>query len=299
MSVFSMLDTFNQATQFRAGPRTAAVLLVTLAQLVPLHAPQAAQGGALTTSGTLDTITTATVGVAISGVIQDVTCDFNTIVKKGQVCARIDPRPFQKAVDLARANLAQSKALLDQHQATLTYVKANFERSTVLVAKGIVSKDSFENVQSNFGQARAQIEVDKATIGQRQAELELAELNLGYTSFVSPIDGIVLSRMVKAGEVIAPSQPPILFVIGSDPAKLQLRTSVGEGDVGGLKTGDTATFSVPAFPGRTFPALISQIRLGPDTQRGTVVYGVVLDVDNAQLQLKPGMTADVRFNMPN
>jgi HlyD family secretion protein len=164
------------------------------------------------------------------------------------------------------------------------------------VQKGVVSKDAFESIQSSYGQARAQIDVDKASIAQRQAELDAALLNLGYTDIVSPIDGVVLARKVMVGETIASNfQVPNLFVIASDLAQLQLIATVGEADIGALKPGDTATFVVKAFPTRTFKAKVAQIRASPDTQRIDVGYGVVLDVDNADMLLKPGMTATVRF----
>lgn len=250
----------------------------------------------ISSTGTLNPVETVTVGSFVSGIVQEVPCDFNSVVKKGQLCARIDPRPFQKAVEQARANLANANAQLVQHEAGLAYAKASFERSSTLVQRGVVSKDAFENVQSVHGQARAQVDIDKASIAQRQAELDIAELNLGYTDILSPIDGIVLSRKVSVGETIASNfQVPSLFVIASDLKRIQLISTVGEGDIGALRQGDTATFTVKAFPGRSFKAQVAQIRSSPDTQRLDVGYAVVLDVDNADLQLKPGMTAAIRF----
>ena len=251
----------------------------------------------ISANGTLNPISTVTIGSYVSGIVQDVTCDFNANVKQGQVCARIDPRPFQKAVELARATLANAKAQLQQHEASLAYIKGSFERNSTLAQRGVVSKDALENVTSNFGQARAQVDVDRASIAQRQAELEAAELNLAYTNIQSPIDGVVLARKVSVGETVAANfQVPNLFVIASPLSRLQLLATVGEGDIGALKQGDAATFTVKAFPSRSFNARVAQIRFGPDTREGGAVsYSVVLDVDNADLQLKPGMTAAVRF----
>lgn len=269
----------------------------TLASILALAgAPTIAVAKTISTTGTLGPVATVTVGSQISGVVQEVSCDFNTAVKKGQLCAKIDPRPFQRAVDQARANLANAKATLEQHEASLAYVKASYERSSTLVQRGVVSKDAFESVQSNFGQARAQIEVDKAVIAQRQAELGIAELNLGYTDIVAPIDGVVLSRRVAVGETLATSfQTPTLFVIATDLRRLQLIANVSESDIGGLKPGDQASFMVKAFPNRSFNAQVSQIRQAPEGNRLDVNYAVVLDVDNAEQLLKPGMSAAVRL----
>lgn len=264
--------------------------------LVAAGLPTLAFGKTISTTGTLSPVSTVTVGSQISGVVQEVACDFNTAVKKGQPCAKIDPRPFQRALDQARANLANAKATLEQHEASLAYVKASYERNSTLVQRGVVSKDAFESVQSNFGQARAQIEVDKAVIAQRQAELEIAELNLGYTDIVSPIDGVVLSRRVTVGETLATSfQTPTLFIIATDLRRLNLIANVSESDIGGLKPGDQASFTVKAFPNRSFNAQVSQIRQAPESNRLDVSYAVVLDVDNAEQLLKPGMSAAVRL----
>ena len=277
-------------------PSVAPIAVAAALLLVQIASAPAVLARTISSTGTLNPVATVTVGSFVSGIVDAVSCDFNAIVKKGQVCARIDPRPFQKSVDLARASLANVKAQLEQHQASLTYVKASFERQSTLVQRGVVSKDAFESVQSSYGQVRAQIDVDRAGIAQRQAELDVAELNLGYTDIVSPIDGVVLARKVAVGETIAANfQVPSLFVIASDLRKLQLLSTVGEGDIGALKEGDAATFTVKAYPARTFSAKVLQIRFAPDQLRSEVGYGVVLDVDNADLQLKPGMTAAVRF----
>ena len=264
--------------------------------LVSTGALHAASARTIVSTGTLNPVTTVTVGSQVSGVVQDVLCDFNSVVKKGQVCARIDQRPFQRAVDQARANLANAKALLEQHQASLAYLKASLDRNTTLAQRGVVSKDAFESVQSNYGQAMAQIDVDKAVIAQRQAELGIAELNLGYTNIESPIDGVVLSRVVSPGATLAASfQAPTLFVIASDLTKLQLIANVTEADIGTIKPGDQATFTVKAFGDRGFKCSVAQVRNAPEAGRSDVSYAVVLEVDNADRILKPGMTASIRL----
>ena len=275
-------------------------MAIAIAITVLLPVVAAAQVRTISSTGTLNPVSTVTVGSFVSGVVRDVSCDFNATVKKGQVCARIDPRPYQTAVDQARAALANARAQLEQHNAGLAYVKASFERSSTLVQRGVVSKDAFENVQSNFGQARAQIEVDRTAIAQRQAELDTAELNLAYTFIASPLDGVVLTRSVAAGETISTNyQVPNLFVIGSDLKRLQLLATVGESDIAAVKEGDGAIFTVKAFPGKSFRAKVLQIRHAPEVQGIAVSYGVVLEVDNPDLQLKPGMTATVKITTAN
>lgn len=250
----------------------------------------------ISSSGTLGPTATVTVGSQVSGVVQEVLCDFNAAVKKGQVCARIDPRPFQRAVEQARANLANAKAQLDRNEAALTYSKASFERNSTLVQRGVVSKDVFENVQAGFGQAKAQVEIDKANIAQRQAELSLAELNLAYTSIASPIDGVVMNRRVEVGDTLnANFAAPTLFAIASELTRLQLVAQVSEGEIGGLKAGDAATFTVKAFGNRSFQGQVAQVRNLPESTRQDVSYAVVIDVDNKDQMLKPGMTAAVRI----
>jgi HlyD family secretion protein len=264
--------------------------------LAALGAASTAGARTISVNGTLRPVMTVTLGSQLSGMVQSVSCEVNAAVKKGQTCAKIDPRPFRNALDQARADFAQATAQLQQDEANLAYVQAAFERSQTLNQRGVVSKDAFQNAQSNYQQAQAKVALDKATIAQRQAALQMATLNLEYTDIVSPIDGVVVSRKVEAGETVAASlQAPTLFVIASDMRKLTLIAYVGETDVGGLKVGDAATFRVKTFPNRTFNARISQVLLAPQVQASDVSYGVLLDVDNADLQLKPGMTAVVRI----
>ncbi len=247
-------------------------------------------------TGTLEPVATVTVGSYVSGIVQDVSCDFETAVTKGQVCAKIDPRPYQSAVELRRAAVATANAQLALHAAALTYSKATHDRNLTLVQRGVVSKDGFENAQSNYQQMRSQVDLDGATVGQRQAELETAELNLSYTDIVAPLDGIVLTRKVAAGETVAASlQSPVLFVMASDLKRIRLIARVSESEIGSVKAGDAATFTVKAYGQKTFTGKVVQIRSNGVVADNDVRFDAVLDVDNPDLLLKPGMTGAVRI----
>lgn len=255
---------------------------------------------AVTASGTVNPVLTVIVGTYVSGVIQDIACDYNTPVHKGQVCARIDPRPYQMAVDQAAAALGVARAQLVKDRAVLRYAEAKYGRNVRLEGQGWMAHDAAENQRSVRDAATAQISVDEAEVAQREAALRAAQVNLGYTRIVSPVDGVVVSRNVTQGQTVAASfQTPTLFLIAQDLTKMQVDTNVSEGDIEGegrgIRVGDAATFTVEAFPGRPFTGRVSQIRQAPQTVQNVVTYDVVIAVDNAKLRLKPGMTATVRI----
>jgi HlyD family secretion protein len=250
----------------------------------------------VTATGTVNPVLTIIVGSYVSGVIQEIHCDYNTQVKQGQICAKIDPRPYQTVVDQNRANLAQAKAQLEKDKANLGYAQINYDRNVRLAQTNAVSKDALDIAKNALDQARAQIGVDEATIEQRQAQLEAAEVNLGYTNIVSPVDGTVVSRNVTVGQTVAASfQTPTLFLIATDLTKMQVDTNVSESDIGGIEYNDKAYFTVDAFPKRTFEGKVTQVRQSPQTVQNVVTYDVVVGIDNADLALKPGMTAANRI----
>ena len=250
----------------------------------------------VSTTGTVNPELTIIVGSYVSGVIKEMYCDYNTQVKTGQVCAKIDPRPYQTAVDQAKANLAVGNAQLQKDQAALAYAKVTYERYAMMVKTNAVSLDAFDNAKSTFDQAQAQVAYDQATIEQRQAELDAAQVNLGYTDIISPVDGTVVSRNITIGQTVAASfQTPTLFLIASDLTKMQVDTNVSEGDIGGIELNDRVQFSVDAFPNRVFEGKVTQIRQSPQTVQNVVTYDVVVSVGNTDLALKPGMTAAVRI----
>jgi HlyD family secretion protein len=247
---------------------------------------------AVTATGTVNPVLTIIVGTYVSGVIQDLSCDYNTQVKRGQICAKIDPRPYQTVVDQNKANLNAAKAELEKDKASLAYAELFYERMSGLAKTNAVSKDSLDNAKNLLDQARAQVGVDEAVIVQRAAQLATAQVNLDYTNIVSPVDGTVVSRNVTMGQTVAASfQTPTLFLIATDLTKMQVDTNVSESDIGEIKEGNKALFTVDAYPKRTFEGVVTQVRQSPQTVQNVVTYDVVVSVDNLDLTLKPGMTA--------
>jgi len=250
----------------------------------------------VTATGTVNPELTIIVGSYVSGVIQSLSCDYNTKVKAGQICAKIDPRPYQTVVNQDKAILGVAKAQLEKDKANLAYSKLNYGRNRWLVEHDSVSKDAGDVAKNTYNQAEAQIGLDEATIEQRQAELEAAEINLGYTDIVSPVDGTVVSRNVTQGQTVAASfQTPTLFLIATDLTKMQVDTNVSESDIGGIKEGDKASFTVDAFPKRVFEGTVPQVRQSPQTVQNVVTFDAVVSVKNEDLALKPGMTASTRI----
>jgi HlyD family secretion protein len=251
---------------------------------------------AVQATGTVNPELTIIVGTYVSGVIQDLTCDFNTQVKRGQICAKIDPRPYQTIVDQAKANLAVANAQLQKDRASLTYAKLSYERAATLVRTNAVSKDALDSAESEYDQALAQISFDEATIQQRQAVLDAAQVNLDYTNIVSPVDGTVVSRNVTMGQTVAASfQTPTLFLIATDLTRMQVDANVSESDIGGIKEGNKATFTVDAYSKRLFEGTVTQVRQSPQTVQNVVTYDIVISVNNPDLALKPGLTAATRI----
>ena len=250
----------------------------------------------ISTTGSVNPVVTVQVGTYVSGPIQTISCDFNTEVEAGQLCAKIDPRPYQEALDQAKANLASAEAQLRKDQASLTYAKINYERDRGLRETGVVSQDVVDSERSAYEQAISQVQLDQATIQQRRAALEAAQVNLDYTDIVSPVKGTVVSRNVDVGQTVAASfQTPTLFLIAQDLAKMQVDTNVSESDVGLAEVGQRATFSVEAYPHESFEGKVVQVRRAPITVQNVVTYNVVIGVDNPEHRLFPGMTANARI----
>ena len=250
---------------------------------------------AVTATGTVNPQLTIIVGSYVSGVIQTISCDYNTKVTKGQVCATIDPRPFQTVVDQNRANLQTAQAQLQKDEAGLAYAKLTSDRLSRLVKLDSASRDAADNARNAYDQALAQIALDKATIAQREAALQAAQVNLDYTKIISAVDGTVVSRNVTIGQTVAASfQTPTLFLIATDLTKMQVDTNVSESDIGNITAGDKAMFTVEAFPSERFTGEVTQVRQAPQTVQNVVTYDVVVGADNPDLKLKPGMTATMR-----
>jgi HlyD family secretion protein len=251
---------------------------------------------AVSMTGALNPVVTVQVGSYVSGQVKTLRCDFNTEVVVGQVCATIDPVPFQLIVDQDRAEVGTADAQLKKDRAALLYAKTAFERDSKLLVEGTVSQDAVDNDKSVYDQVSAQIGLDQATIVNKQATLKAAEVNLAYTNIVSPVIGTVITRSIDVGQTVAASlQSPTLFIIGKDLTRMQVDTNVSESDVGAVRIGQDAFFSVQAFPGKAFRGKVTQIRHGPITVQNVVTYDAVVAVDNPDRLLFPGMTADTHI----
>jgi HlyD family secretion protein len=248
----------------------------------------------VTATGTVNPVITVQVGTYVSGPITAIYADYNAPVKKGQSIAKIDPRPYQVTLDIAHATLANSKAQLGKDQADLNYKKVTYERNLALYKADAVSKDAVDSAYSAWQMDVAQVKLDQANIQQQTANVAAAEVNLNYTNIVSPVDGTVVSRNVDVGQTVAASfQTPTLFLIAQDLTKMQVDSNVSESDIGYVKAGQKATFRVDAFPDRDFEGTVTQVRQAPITVQNVVTYDVVVGVENPELLLKPGMTANV------
>jgi len=245
-------------------------------------------------TGTVNPVTTVQVGTYVSGPITQISADFNSPVKQGQIIAKIDPRPYAATVALSTAAVANAKAQLLKDQANLDYQKVTYERDKKLLTEEVDSQDQIDSQFSTYNQAVAQIALDRAAIDQQEATLKQAQLNLDYTDIRSPVDGTVVARNVDVGQTVAASfQTPVLFLVAQDLTKMQVDASVSESDIGYVKNGESAEFKVDAFPDRVFQGVVGQVRQAPITVQNVVTYDVVVNVDNPELLLKPGMTANV------
>jgi HlyD family secretion protein len=250
----------------------------------------------VTMTGALNPVVTAQVGSYVSGNIKSWSCDYNTPVKVGQSCAVIDPLPFQVVVDQDEADLGTAVAQLAKDRAALANAELVYEHDTKLIDQGIVSQETLDTDKSTRDQDRAQVNLDTASIAEKKAVLHAAQVNLAYTNIVSPVDGMVITRYIDVGQTVVSSlQSSTLFLIGKDMRKMQVDTNVSEADVGDVSPGQKASFTVQAFPNRSFVGSVRQIREGPITVQNVVTYDVVVDVPNDDLKLMPGMTADAHI----
>jgi len=250
----------------------------------------------VTATGTLSALVTVQVGSQVSGSIVKLYADFNSTVKRGQIIATIDPRQFKATLESARANYAQAKAMLDKDKVVARFAERQFKRQRLLARDGLIAASDLDAAESSAGSSLAQVEAKRANVKQALADLRQAEVNLTLADIVSPTDGTVLSRNVDVGQTVAASlEAPVLFVIAEDLRKMQVDTSVSEADVSRLREGMQATFTVDAFPGKPFKGSVRQIRNAATTVQNVVTYDAVIDVDNSDLKLRPGMTATIAF----
>ncbi len=251
----------------------------------------------VTASGTLSALVTVQVGTQVSGRIQDLYVDFNSPVRKGQILAKIDPQFFKAAVEQSKANLAAAEGNLAKSKAQAVDAHRQYQRAKTLTEQGqLIAQSDLDTADANAQAADAQIQAMEGEVAQARASLYQAEVNLGYTTIASSIDGTVISRNVDVGQTVAASlQAPTLFTIAQDLKKMQVDTNVSEADVGKLSAGMPTLFNVDAFPGENFKGVIRQIRNAPQSVQNVVTYDAVIDVENPDLRLRPGMTANVTF----
>jgi HlyD family secretion protein len=254
----------------------------------------------VTATGILSALVTVQVGSQVSGRVQQLFVDFNSPVKKGQVIAKIDPQLFAASLEQARANFSAAEGTLLKAKVLANQAELDFKRQQNLSERKLVAPADFDMAKSNLEAAKAQVSVNLGNLAQAKAALNQARVNLAYTSILSPTDGVVISRSVDVGQTVAASlAAPTIFVIAEDLRKMQVDTSVAEADVGKLTAGMDATFLVDAYPGERFKGKVRQIRNAAQTVQNIVTYDAVIDVDNSELKLRPGMTANVNFVFAN
>ncbi|MFO0667594.1 MAG: efflux RND transporter periplasmic adaptor subunit [Polyangiaceae bacterium] len=266
----------------------------------PRYQTQAVDRGRIaskvTATGALSALVTVQVGAQVSGRIESIRVDFNSPVKKGQVIATIDPQLFQAAVAQASANAASANANLEKAKAQAMEADRQYARTQALHAQGLSGQAEVDAAQASALVAKTTVSSAQASVAQAAAALNQAQVNLKYATILSPIDGVVISRSVDVGQTVAAAmQAPTLFTIAQDLTKMQVDTNVAEGDVGKIKPEMKVGFTVDAFPGKRFEGKVRQVRDAPQTVQNVVTYDAVIDVDNSERLLKPGMTATVTF----
>ena len=240
----------------------------------------------VTATGEIQPVNTVNVGSQVSGTIENIFVDYNSHVKQGDILLTIEPSVLKSSVD-------EAKASLDSAKSELKYSQSEFERNKSLYSDGFISRAEMEKSQTTYEQA-------KQAVNKMQYSYDRAVTNLGYATITSPVDGTVISRKVDKGQTVAASfQTPDLFEIAEDLSKMQIETAVSEADIGMITEGQKVTFTVDAYPNQTFNGVVRQIRLSPTTVSNVVVYTVVIDVDNSDLKLMPGMTAFVTVVVAN
>ena len=248
----------------------------------------------VSTSGSLQAVVTVDVGSQVSGRIQELFADFNSLVKKGQLIAKIDPSLFQAAVVQAEANVTAARANVTRLTVSAEDSERQARRASEVYELRLISETERDTAVANSRIARASVEQAQGQLAQARASLEQARTNLRYTDILSPTDGVVISRAVNVGQTVAASlQAPIIFTIAQDLKKMEVHTNVAESDIGRLKPGMRVSFTVDAYPGEPFRGSIRDIRNAPQVVSNVVTYDAVIDVANDELKLKPGMTATV------
>jgi HlyD family secretion protein len=249
-------------------------------------------------TGTLQAVTTVQVGTQVSGTIQSLNADFNSLVKKGQVIARLDPSLFQTQIEQARANLLRAQADVERLRVALDDARVKLTRARGLSERQLLPQSDLDAADVAVRSAEAQLRSSEAQVTQARAALNQNQVNLDHTVIEAPIDGLVISRNVDVGQTVAASmQAPTLFVLAADLTKMQVVANLDESDVGRIRPGQEVAFRVDAYPNDDFHGKVSQVRLNPLVQQNVVTYATVIDVPNNELKLKPGMTANVNIEI--
>jgi HlyD family secretion protein len=250
----------------------------------------------VSSTGTLQAVTTVIVGSQVSGTIGKLNADFNTKVTKGDVVAELDQSKFKARVDETRANLSAAQASMAKSKVAVEDADRTLKRIKELKQRELVSQSELDAAQTAYDAAKSQLNVSQAQVGQAQAAMNQASIDLGYTIIRSPVDGMVISRNVDVGQTVAASlSAPTLFTIANDLTKMEVHTNVDEADVGNVSEGQEVTFTVDAHPQRRFRGKVHQVRNAPQIIQNVVTYNAVVRIDNKELLLKPGMTANVQF----
>lgn len=247
-------------------------------------------------SGTINPVNTVSVGSTVSGLIKEIYVDFNSVVKKGQVLAQIDPAIFEATVKQQHAAIVNAQANLAKLQANADYSRKTFNRYQNLYKRNFISKSDLDQAKSTYQADMAQIEAAKAQIVQAKAQYKTALTNLDYTKITAPVDGMIISRKIDVGQPVAASfQAPELFTIAQDLKKMQIEVNVSEADIGKVEKGQSVIYTLDGYPDSEFYGKVTQVRISPTTVSNVVTYSVIVEVENEDLKLKPGMTANVQI----
>jgi len=250
----------------------------------------------VTSSGSIAPLVTVTVGTPVSGIIKSLSADYNSQVKKGQVIAQIDPATYSALVEQSRGSYLSAVANLEKAKVTLVDANRTFKRYQDLVKDGSVAVSDYDTYATAAASAKAAVGAAQGSVAQAKGSFDQAKTNLNYTTIVSPVDGIVISRAVEVGQTVTASMStPTLFTIAQDLTKMQINATVDESDIAKVHEGGNASFNVDAYPEETFSGVVTQVRNAATTTSNVVTYSVILAVDNTDLKLRPGMTANVTF----
>lgn len=245
-------------------------------------------------TGTIEPINTVSIGSQVSGRIDEIFVDYNSHVEKGQLLAQIDTSLFKAQLQQAEANINNAKATLQKNKALLDYDTKTYHRYKNLYERNLVSKNDLDEAESAYKSDLAQVSAARASIMQAEANYATASANMGYTKIVSPVKGIVISKEVEVGQTVAASfQTPTLFTVAEDLTKMQIETSVSEADIGKVAVGQDVNYTLDGYPDLVFTGKVSQVRLSPTTESNVVTYTVIIEVENNEGKLLPGMTANV------